>query len=417
MKYWNNILEFVRFLQSWANNIPEIIRDLYIFYRQKRTYKRDVIFLIGSIHYWYFFKPIILKMLSTKMNNVTLWCAVRKRDFKYWGSALKVLDELKALVGEKNVINCRSCNFLRYDVLIAPGRAPRIKLGKCIQTFHGFGSFVTIFGVDNYIKHFDCIFLVGPHHEWELKNLVLKNDKSLAKKLFVKVGYPKIDELFNKCYKRKEILKNAGLNPDRKTVIYAPTFSPYMSSLHLMGKEIIECVLSLNVNLIVKLHPQSYIKDDPYCTEGINWDKELSLYKKYNNFYLAKELNSNPLLFVSDLMISDQSGVGFEFVVALQRAIIFIATPRKKPRKLSGNEVPEGIHVTGQFCGPVVKNTKELKIAIEKYLADPNWYNQERLKLKKMVCFNPGNGADAALEVIRCILNGKKVPGSLRVSE
>ncbi len=70
------------------------------------------------------------------------------------------------------------------------------------------------------------------------------------------IGMPKVDRLVDGSLQRNAVLTSLGLDSDRKTVLYAPTWSP-QSSLNRLGLDLIRRLAALRVNVIVKLHDRS----------------------------------------------------------------------------------------------------------------------------------------------------------------
>ena len=75
--------------------------------------------------------------------------------------------------------------------------------------------------------------------------------ETLSNMTIVDIGSPKTDALLNSAFDKVGFLKNLDLNPDKKTVLYSPSYQKE-ASLEQAGLEIIQelCTLNVNVNLI-----------------------------------------------------------------------------------------------------------------------------------------------------------------------
>jgi hypothetical protein len=138
------------------------------------------------------------------------------------------------------------------------------------------------------------------------------------------VGYPKVDCLVDGSLDRAAIQQAIGLNPGRPTVLYAPTWSPH-SSLHSIGEDVITALAALDVNVLVKLHDRSY---DPAArgSGGVDWRARLERLRQVGHVFVASEADASPYLFVADVLVTDHSSVGFEFML-LDRPVVVLDCP------------------------------------------------------------------------------------------
>ncbi|MGM0608874.1 MAG: CDP-glycerol glycerophosphotransferase family protein [Candidatus Muiribacteriota bacterium] len=131
---------------------------------------------------------------------------------------------------------------------------------------------------------------------------------------FVQTGFAKLDPLFNNKIKPFDI-ETAGLDPKKKTLLYAPTFYP--SSLDCFSDEWPKDFSEYN--LIVKPHFFSLSKRK-YKSQR----KKLKKWSKSSNVYIAKmsEHSLLPFMAAADLLISEASSALFEFA-ALDKPIVW----------------------------------------------------------------------------------------------
>jgi len=127
------------------------------------------------------------------------------------------------------------------------------------------------------------------------------------------VGLPKLDILFNGTYNRNDLLKEMGLSPAKKVVLYAPSFKP--TSIFSIGEEVVK--LSEQYQVIVKLHPYSWSGLYASHEQHLIFER---LKKRHPSFYLVppEKHDIRPFLFVADVIISDGSSVINEYL-ALER--------------------------------------------------------------------------------------------------
>ena len=131
----------------------------------------------------------------------------------------------------------------------------------------------------------------------------------------VLTGFTKCDPLITSNDSEKLLLQKFGLDPNRKTILYAPSFYP--SSLDklapVLGK------LSYETNVIIKLHNFSWYQDR-YLYQSKKMQK---LSNEYANIVLVppEDYNIIPFYSISDLLVSDISSAMFEYLY-LNRPII-----------------------------------------------------------------------------------------------
>ena len=126
-------------------------------------------------------------------------------------------------------------------------------------------------------------------------------------------GFTKCDSLIS-CEDKID-LKSIELNPNLKTVLYAPSFYPTSLDqfLPILGK------LSCEANIIVKLHNFSWYQDQYlYQSEVVQ-----KLAEEFKHIYLAppSDYNIIPYYKSADLLVSDISSTMFEYLY-LDRPIV-----------------------------------------------------------------------------------------------
>lgn len=231
------------------------------------------------------------------------------------------------------------------------------------------------------------------------------------------VGFPKTDELFNRKFLRNETLKKLSLDENKTTIFYAPSWDEGLS-LRSFGVEIIEEILkNSNINLIVKLHPISYTRqDDPnfdFYTGGKDWIKEFARFEKNPNFLHIKNLNLNEILVASDIMITDVSSVAFDFM-ALDKPIIYFASQDffdktlKKTYSEYGQNIDNQNNLltnAGRDAGLIIKNPQDLQNAIEHSIKNKDEFSQKRKQITEKLYYNKGHASEIAAKTIMKLLN------------
>ena len=190
-----------------------------------------------------------------------------------------------------------------------------------IQMFHGVGGKYGFDAPTESMRDWHRLFFVN---ERRLRNFVASGAIDPQSDAVRLIGMPKVDCLVDGSLERDRILEGFGLDPALPTVLYAPTWSP-ASSLNLLGVDLIEQLVRRPVNLIVKLHDRSFDLRPQY-SGGVDWIARLTPLLERPTARLANSANITPCLAAADVMITDHSSAGFEYLL-LDRPLIRIEVP------------------------------------------------------------------------------------------
>jgi len=131
----------------------------------------------------------------------------------------------------------------------------------------------------------------------------------------VVTGFPKLDLLFD-AQETKALADQLNLDPERPTLLYAPTFYP--SSIEIFGDHL--SGLTQGYNLVVKLHQFSWTK--PKYQHQHRLFQQLSASHEHVYLLPPEVYNIVPLFPLSDLLISEASSTMFEYLATENPAIV-----------------------------------------------------------------------------------------------
>ncbi len=203
------------------------------------------------------------------------------------------------------------------------------------------------------------IFVEGPHRVESL----LKSGR-LEKSEVHLIGLPKLDFYFQGRFRDKQkILEKLGLNPQKKTVLFAPTYKP--TCMYQIKNDIFE--QTRDYNLIIKLHPYSWMgKYAPHRQHRI-YERRVN---KYHHAVLLpfSEFNIVPYYAVADTIVSEASSTVFDFLALNKFGIVF-DLPCDKLKHSDGEpllELDNRTFLQGAF--PHISSGKQIADAIEQAL-------------------------------------------------
>jgi hypothetical protein len=266
--------------------------------------------------------------------------------------------------------------YLTSDFLWAP--LPR---GAArIQMFHGVAGKYGFDAPTRSMREWDRLFFIN---ERRVRNCIAAgaiDEDSPAVRL---IGMPKVDCLVDGTYQRDVVLRGFGLDPARPTVLYAPTWSP-ASSLNQVGVELIEGLMTRPINVIVKLHDRS--RDPrPQYSGGIDWVARLQPLLASRNGALGLDANIVPCLAAADVLITDHSSCGFEYML-LDRPIVRIEVPELLAR---ANVHPDYVALLAD-ASINARGVPAVLFAVERALAAPQERSAERRAAARELFYKPG---------------------------
>jgi CDP-ribitol ribitolphosphotransferase len=200
-------------------------------------------------------------------------------------------------------------NYNSEAVFVCGNAVPHYLKGVKTQVFHGFaGEKKGHFRIRNY---FDLYLTQGPYFT---KTFVEKRKKYNDFEV-TETGWSRIDNLFienpDLDNKKEKLLETYS---KESILLYAPTFSPKLTSAPYLQKELISISKESNYLLIIKFHP--------LMNEALKYEYE-NIAKENKNILIFNDNDITDLLKISDLLISDTSSVIYEFSLLNKPVITF----------------------------------------------------------------------------------------------
>jgi hypothetical protein len=214
------------------------------------------------------------------------------------------------------------------------------------------------------------------------------------------IGYPKVDCLVDGSLDRAAIERALGIDSSRPTVLYAPTWSPY-SSLQTGGVETIRSLAALDVNVIVKLHDRSYDRSRR-GSGGVDWRLALDALARECGVHIAAGYDASPYLFVSDVLVTDHSSVGFEFML-LDRPVVVIDCPDLVARARVSRDKVRRLRRASR----VVSRAADAGAAVSRELADAGRLSAERRAVASDLFYRAGT---ATARAVQCVYDVLAIP-------
>lgn len=270
------------------------------------------------------------------------------------------------------------------EAIFCPGNiVPYYLPGVKIQVFHGYAGEKKGHWV---IRHyFDTYFTQGPHFTKGFKKLAAKHKNFEV----LETGWPRQDwvqEHLHDFDKEKErILKSHGR---KQIILYAPTFSPSLTSLPVMKEALVELTEKKDVVVMIKLHPLTRPE----------WAEEYrQLAQEHEHIVWTDDFSVAKYQLMADVMISDTSSTIYEFLLKDKPVITYRAS--------ASNIYWKDISETSQLCD-----------AFEEVLNNEEYINLRKWVIENYDPYTDGKVAHRMLEGARDYISRHGVPKRRKVN-
>lgn len=161
-----------------------------------------------------------------------------------------------------------------------------------------------MFGLDYY----DAILTGGPMQSGEIRRL--EAVRGLPAKELRITGITYMDEL------RRRLEEAPPLPEHERTVLLAPSWGP-SSVLNRFGTRIIDALLNTGWHIVIRPHPQSFTSEKELM------DELMGKYPDSDRLEWNRDNDNFEVLRRSDIMVSDFSGVIFDFALVYGKPVIY----------------------------------------------------------------------------------------------
>ena len=274
--------------------------------KKENISKAKIIIYGEDKRYYNVFKPIIEELINLEIPTIYYSSSYDDKIFEIKSDFLK-----SEFIGTGNKAYAK-LNFIEADICLmtTPNldvfqlkRSKGVK--KYVHITHSSAETSTycLYSLD----FFDAVFLNGEHQIRDIRELENKRN-TIIKDLYV-VGNPYLDELS----KMKETITKE--NNNKKTILIAPSWG--MNCLfRRFGEKLLDNIVNSDYNIIIRPHPQSLISDKDII------DKFQNRYKYKNNVEWDFNRVNIYSLSRADIMISDFSGVIFDYAFLFEKPVI-----------------------------------------------------------------------------------------------
>lgn len=237
------------------------------------------------------------------------------------------------------------------------------------------------------MNNFDTIYVTDKYQRDEMEKTI--KYYNLKNKKIINWGYSLLDEMIDDYNKNK---KENGT----KTVLIAPSWQKD-NIVDLCLDELLDKLKGHGYKVIVRPHPQ-HVR---HCREKFE-----SLKKKFNNedsIEIQTDFSSNDTVFNADLLISDWSGIVYEYAYTTKKPVLFIDTPMKVMNPIYDKINDNPINIwSREVIGEIIElgNLKKCDELVEKMLNNKKKYYNKINSLINDSVYNIGTSSEVGANYI-----------------
>ena len=300
------------------------------------------------------------------------------------------------------------------DYLITSHGSPKGFNGKVIHVHHGLGLAPELSHriASDYLAHFRKINYYAYCKYGKLQKSWFEDIGFPSERILVVGMAASVDLLSSvNIEEREKFLYKKGLNPTKKTIIYAPTWEhgdkrEFFYLWWQDGKEearvnsfceFITC--DLDMNLVIRFHES--------CRYSQDWIRKyhdiFDMYK-VNAHYINQDSYNLPYFKYSDILVGDLSSVNTYFYV-MDKPVIHIGINPFKKMRLSGR----GYLALSDRAGYIVEDFQDLLDKTEDSVINPSKFSVERKRtVDKYIDYVGEDSRKAILSEFRRFLYNEK---------
>ena len=246
------------------------------------------------------------------------------------------------------------------------------------------------------VDHYDAVLCVGPNQKEEIKKT--EEVYNLPPKKLVECGYMLLDDM------RTGFSEKADCS-EQSVILIAPSWQ----EANIMDSCIDELLTSLQYtgyHIVVRPHPQ-YVKHREAQLNDLK-----ARYAGAPQVEIQTNFASNSTVFQADLLITDWSGIAYEYAYTTCRPVLFVNTPMKvmNPEYERIGVVPINISIRKEIGREIEPDDAgQANIVVEEMVARRGEYQERIRNLACQNVYNLGQSAQCSGKFILSELNKKRL--------
>ena len=275
--------------------------------------KQPYVIFSDSKRYWNVFKPVCDEFEKRGI-EVNYWTMSEDDPALSQGySHVKPL-----FIGEGNKAFSK-LNIMNASIVLAttPGldvlqwkRSENVDWYVHILHQPGDTTFYRMFGLD----HYDAVLISGEYEEKQLRDI--EKLRNINRRETCLTGITYLDAMKERYEASLSNTQEEKKPSDSKTVLLAPTWGE-TAILARFGEKIINALVQTGYNIVIRPHPQSFSSEKEMI------DKLQSIFPESEKLHWNRDNDNFEVLKSADIMITDFSGVMFDYCLIFDRPFIY----------------------------------------------------------------------------------------------
>jgi YidC/Oxa1 family membrane protein insertase len=384
---------------SVLRGIGEEIRSIYRFYQVSRARGIEIVFYAEDAAAWPYMEGLVEHLTESRGLGVCYVTSDMKDPLFFSKNENLHVFYVRSLLAFFT-LTLRSKLLLMTMPDLHMFHVRRSEFGTHhVYLFHNIGSSFPVvrFGA---LFHYDTIFCVGPHHREEIRRQ--EELYGLPRKNLVEFGYYKVERVYEEYMRMAGSMASAPAS-GRLRVLIAPSWGDD-SILNLCGRELVSALLELQCEVIVRPHPVT-VKKSPEVLRALNDE-----FGSRKGYLFEADISSSDSFYTSDVLISDWSGVAYEYAFGTERPVLFLDVPRKTVNHRAGElgirPVDEGLR---EKIGLVLGTDEVQRVgsAVRELVENREGFREEILKARSEYVYSFGRSSEVGGEFLTSFLEGR----------
>ncbi len=240
------------------------------------------------------------------------------------------------------------------------------------------------------LDNYDTLLVVS--REQAIEARAIEKLRHVKKKRIIECGYGLIDDMIA-AYEAMDKTPN-----DKKTILIAPSWQ-YDNIMDSCLDDLVSALYGRGYRIVIRPHPQ-YVRRFPMQMKEI-----IQRYRDRagDDFIIETDFSSNVTVYTADLVITDWSGIAFEFSFTTDKPSLFINTQMKVVNE-DWQKIPLApfdITARSKVGRQVEKSeVKDLAPVVDELLAHQEDYKERIAALKQQHFYNLGRSGEVGAQYI-----------------
>ncbi len=238
------------------------------------------------------------------------------------------------------------------------------------------------------MDHYDTVFCVGKHQKEEIEKT--EAVYGLPPKKLVEWGYSLLDEM------RADYARLEPSACDKKRILIAPSWQED-NIVDSCLEKILDNLKGQGYYVTVRPHPQ-HVRHRAELMEQLK-----KRYEQDADIEIQTDFSSNAVVFEADLMITDWSGIAYEYAYTTRKPVLFVNTPMKvmNPEYQKIDTVPLNILLRDEIgCSVDLDRLDQISESVRMLLENSGAYYEKIGRFVEEYVYHNGTSAQVGAKYL-----------------